>query len=90
MGPPELLPRRYTAEEYFALKTQSAVRHEFFEGDVFAMAGESIAYNTVSINVTMACRHYTHPAVVVSCDPQDQHESRRLPPPCSSWRYSRP
>lgn len=101
MGQPEPLPRRCTAEEYFALETQSAGRHEFFEGEVFAMAGESIAHNTISINVTMACRqalrgqncrvqmegiqlavetsrHYTYPDVVVSCDPQDQHESRQL------------
>ena len=64
------------------------------------MAGESIAHNTISLNVAMACRqalrgkrcrvqmegsqlaveanrHYTYPDIVVSCDPQDQHEQRR-------------
>ena len=101
MGQPELQPRRYTAEEYFALEARSDVRHEFFGGEVFAMAGESIAHNTISINVTMACRqalrgqncrvqmegiqlaveanrHYTYPDIMLSCDPQDQRESRRL------------
>jgi Uma2 family endonuclease len=101
MAPPELQPRRYTTEEYFALEAQSDLRHEFFEGEVFAMAGESIAHNTISLNVAMACRqvlrgrscrvqmegiqlvveadrHYTYPDIVVSCDPQDQRESRRL------------
>jgi Uma2 family endonuclease len=104
MGQPELQPRHYTAEEYFALEAQSNLRHEFFAGEVFAMAGESIAHNTISINITMACRqalrgkscrvqmesiqlavevsrHYTYPDIVVSCDPQDQQESRRLHSP---------
>jgi Uma2 family endonuclease len=104
MGQPELQPRHYTAEEYFALEAQSNLRHEFFAGEVFAMAGESIAHNTISINITMACRqalrgkscrvqmegiqlaveasrHYTYPDIVVSCDPQDQQESRRLHAP---------
>ena len=101
MGQLAVQPRRYTAEEYFALETRSTVRHEFFEGEVFAMAGESIAHNTIALNVAMACRqalrgrqcrvqiegiqlaveadrHYTYPDIVVSCDPQDQQESRRL------------
>ena len=101
MGQVEIPPRRYTPEEYFALEAEGSVRHEFFEGEVFAMAGESIAHNTISLNMAMACRqalrgrqcrvqmegiqlaveanrHYTYPDIVVSCDPQDQHESRRL------------
>ena len=101
MGQPELQSRHYTVEEYFALEAQSNLRHEFFDGEVFAMAGESIVHNTISINITMACRqalrgkycrvqmegiqlaveasrHYTYPDIVVSCDPQDQQESRRL------------
>ena len=100
MEPPELQPRRYTTDEYFALEAQSDLRHEFFAGEVFAMAGESIAHNTISLNVAMACRqalrgkrcrvqmegiqlaveanrHYTYPDIVVSCDPQDQHEQQR-------------
>ena len=56
MGQPEVQPRHYTPEEYFALEASSNLRHEFFEGEVFAMAGESIAHNTISINITMACR----------------------------------
>jgi Uma2 family endonuclease len=56
MGQPNAQPRRYTAEEYFALEAQSQLRHEFFEGEVFAMAGESIAHNTIALNVAMGCR----------------------------------
>ena len=101
MGHPETQPRRHTADEYFTLEAQSSLRHEFFEGEVFAMAGESIAHNTIVQNFVLtlrpalrgkkcqviietvqlaveASRHYTYPDVVVSCDPQDQQESRRL------------
>ena len=101
MGQPELQPRHYTAEEYFASEAGSNVRHEFFEGELFAMAGESIAHNTIAQNFVLALRpalrgkccrvimefvqlaveanrHYTYPDIVVSCDPQDQQESRRL------------
>ncbi len=49
-------PSRYSAEEYFALEEKSPVRHEFFEGEVFAMAGASIAHNTIALNVALACR----------------------------------
>ncbi|WP_223648627.1 Uma2 family endonuclease [Hymenobacter psoromatis] len=49
-------PLHYSAEEYFALEEKSPVRHEFFEGEVFAMAGASIAHNTIAGNVYMACR----------------------------------
>ena len=101
MGQPELQPRRYTTDEYFALEAQSDLRHEFFAGEVFAMAGESIAHNTIAQNFVLALRpalrgkrcqvimetvqlaveanrHYTYPDIVVSCDPQDQQERRRL------------
>ena len=56
MGQPELQPRHYSPEEYFALEEQGEIRHEFFEGEVFAMAGESIAHNTIALNIAMACR----------------------------------
>lgn len=56
MGQAEPQPRHYTAEEYFALEEASDVRHEFFEGEVFAMAGASIAHNTIALNVALACR----------------------------------
>lgn len=56
MGHAEIQPRRYTIEEYFALEEASDVRHEFFEGEVFAMAGASIAHNTIALNMAIALR----------------------------------
>lgn len=56
MGHAEAQPRRYTVEEYFALEEASDVRHEFFEGEVFAMAGTTRAHNTIALNMAMALR----------------------------------
>lgn len=56
MGHAEAQPRRYTVEEYFALEKASDVRHEFFEGEIFAMAGESIPHNKLVGNAYLALR----------------------------------
>lgn len=48
--------RRYTVAEYMALEEQSDVRHEFFEGEVFAMAGATIRHNTMVLNCALALR----------------------------------
>ena len=56
MGHAEPQPRRYTTDEYFTLEEASESRHEFFEGEVFAMAGASIAHNTIALNISMALR----------------------------------
>jgi Uma2 family endonuclease len=51
MEPAEPQPRRYTPEEYFALEERSEVRHEYFEGEVFAMAGASKSHNLIKGNL---------------------------------------
>jgi len=56
MGTAKSQPRRYTVEEYFALEAASGVRHEFFEGEVFAMAGESKAHNLITGNLYLGLR----------------------------------
>lgn len=38
------------------MEASSDERHEFFEGEVFAMAGASIAHNTIALNIALACR----------------------------------
>ena len=45
MGQAELQPRHYTVEEYLELEEHSEVRHEFYEGEVFAMAGGSLRHS---------------------------------------------
>lgn len=56
MRPTAVEPRRYTAEEYFALEEASDVRHEFFDGEVFAIVGASIVHNTIAGNIYIALR----------------------------------
>ncbi len=42
---------RYTVEEYLALEERSEVRHEFYNGEVYAMAGTTTAHNLLIDNV---------------------------------------
>ena len=56
MGQAELQPHRYTPEEYFALENRSEVRHEYFEGEVFAMAGGSKVHNFLVQNASTKMR----------------------------------
>lgn len=56
MGQADLKPRRYTPEEYFALEERSEVRHEYFEGEVFAMAGASKSHNLIKGNLIAGLR----------------------------------
>lgn len=56
MGEAQLQKLHYTVEEYFALEMRGEVRHEFYEGEIFAMAGESVAHNVIALNIAFACR----------------------------------
>ncbi len=56
MAQPEQQPRRYTPAEYFALEEQSEGRHEYFDGEVFAMAGTSKSHNSVALNMTLGLK----------------------------------
>ena len=50
------IQRKYSVEEYMALEAQSGVRHEFFEGEVFAMSGGTIKHNLLIGNCYSALR----------------------------------
>jgi len=36
--------RRYSLDDYFAVDASSAIRHEYANGEIFAMAGASVAH----------------------------------------------
>lgn len=42
---------RWTADEYLAREQRSAAKHEFFDGEIYAMAGATLRYNTIAANV---------------------------------------
>jgi Uma2 family endonuclease len=45
------LDRRYTLEEYFSVEESSAVRHEFYQGQILAMPGASLRHHRITGNV---------------------------------------
>ena len=56
MGQEDQQRQRYTVQEYMNLEVRSEVRHEFFEGEVFAMSGASIRHNLLIGNCFLALR----------------------------------
>ena len=48
MGFPAL--KYYTAEAYLALEREAAEKHEFYKGEIFAMAGASFKHNQLQKN----------------------------------------
>lgn len=41
----------YSEEEYLALEREAEERHEYIDGDIYAMAGESLAHGYITINL---------------------------------------
>jgi Uma2 family endonuclease len=52
--------RHYNVEDYFAIEESSAIKHEFFGGEIFAMAGASLRHNRINGNVYAALRARLH------------------------------
>lgn len=46
--------KRHSADEYLALERASECKHEFFDGEIFDMAGASAAHNLITANVIAA------------------------------------
>lgn len=47
MGCEQLIQLRMTVEEYFELEKKSEIRHEYYNGEVFAMAGSTLNHNRI-------------------------------------------
>jgi Uma2 family endonuclease len=50
--------KKLTEEEYLAWEDQQTEKHEYFEGEVFAMAGASMAHNVIFSNVFGEIRQF--------------------------------
>lgn len=66
---------RYTFEEYLALERRSEERHEYIDGQIYAMAGESNEHADISVNLVVElgsqlkgtpCRVWTKDSKVLS------------------------
>lgn len=65
----------YTVAEYLALEREAEERHEYLDGQIYAMAGESIQHGDISVNLVgelraqlrgTPCRVWTKDAKVLS------------------------
>ncbi len=43
--------RHYSEDDYFVVEASSGIKHEFYQGEIFALAGASLAHNHLSANV---------------------------------------
>lgn len=44
--------QRYTLEEYLALERESEVKYEYWDGDILAMSGGTLAHDLIMCNTT--------------------------------------
>ena len=51
-----ILTKKITYQEYLQLERGTDIRHEFFNGEVFAMAGSSRLHNSIGINIANLLR----------------------------------
>ncbi len=52
----KLQPEKYTYEAYLELERNSEIKHEFYYGEIFAMAGTTILHNDIVYNTTTALK----------------------------------
>jgi Uma2 family endonuclease len=43
--------RHYTVDDYFTVEEMSEIKHEYYNGEIFAMAGASLPHNEIAANV---------------------------------------
>ena len=43
---------RYTEDQYLSIERESEERHEYLDGQIYAMAGESPEHGAISVNLT--------------------------------------
>lgn len=51
MGLPQAIPSHYTPEEYLRLEYDAQERHQYYRGEIFAMAGGSPEHSLIIANV---------------------------------------
>lgn len=54
--PKSILPVRYTVEEYMALEATADQRHEFYQGEIRAMAGATALHNEICLNCALGLK----------------------------------
>ena len=49
-------PLRMTPEEFYAWEEQQPVKHQYYRGEVFSMAGTSVEHNQICLNIVAALK----------------------------------
>ena len=85
MSLPQTQPR-YTVEEYLALERESEERHEYLDGQIYDMAGESVQHGDICVNLVgelraqlrgTPCRVWTKDAKVLSGPPIKSYKTTK-------------
>lgn len=53
--------KKYTYEEYLQLEQDTDIRHEYWNGEVFAMAGATKSHSEVTANIQFEIRNHFRP-----------------------------
>ncbi|HVF27794.1 MAG TPA: Uma2 family endonuclease [Pyrinomonadaceae bacterium] len=48
------VPQRYTVEEYLRMERAADVRHEYLDGEIFEMSGETVSHGRISSNIIIS------------------------------------
>jgi len=59
MAQPEPKKQLYTYDEYLAFEETSETKHEFYQGELFDMAGTSSRHNEISCNTALILKNST-------------------------------
>jgi Uma2 family endonuclease len=51
MGHPQVSEQKYSVAEYLEMEEKSEIRHEYYDGDIYAMAGTTMNHNDVVDNI---------------------------------------
>ena len=57
MAAPQIQTKKYTFEEYLELEKTSVLKHEFYYGEIFSMAGTTKIHNEIAINTTFVLKN---------------------------------
>jgi Uma2 family endonuclease len=80
-------PPNFTPEEYFAWEENQLEKHEYIDGDVYAMSGGSVnkgcitGNSDIRVNI-VGTSNYTYPDGSVTCDDRDKTTTQYITYPC--------
>jgi len=61
MGQAQIAEQKYSLEEYLEMEEKSEIRHEYYDGEIFAMAGTKMNHNDIVGNVRSLFKNIFRP-----------------------------